>query len=205
MITLTTLASLSALGTNHADAAAHGNGNAVSTSAVTTSYAYTTTAPTASYTATAPALSNTVTNNTASNQFASSPAVRTMDQTVVAKKAVATASVYNNIAALANSMAASRTYVYGGNTATQVDCSSFAQQVLAALGKSVPRTTYAQMAAGTPVSAPQPGDLVFFNGGSHVGVYIGGGQMVDALNPAEGVGQRPVSYVSGSITGYYRY
>ena len=61
------------------------------------------------------------------------------------------------------------------------------------------------MAAGTRVSTPQAGDLVYFNGGSHVGVYIGNGQMIDALNPSEGIGQRPVSYVNGSVTGYYRF
>ncbi|ULG72425.1 C40 family peptidase [Macrococcus brunensis] len=124
---------------------------------------------------------------------------------VAKKAATATTSVNNNVAAIANSMAANKTYVYGGNSATAVDCSSFAQQVLASMGKSIPRTTWAQMAAGTQVSTPQPGDLVFFNGGSHVGVYIGNGQMVDALNPSAGVGQRAVSYISGSITGYYRY
>ena len=61
------------------------------------------------------------------------------------------------------------------------------------------------MAAGTRVSTPQAGDLVYFNGGSHVGVYIGNGQMIDALNPSEGIGQRPVSYVNGSVAGYYRF
>ncbi|UOB21048.1 LysM peptidoglycan-binding domain-containing protein [Macrococcus armenti] len=113
--------------------------------------------------------------------------------------------VNGNIAQIANSVAAGKSYVYGANSATAVDCSAFAQQVLAAQGKSIPRTTYAQMAAGTRVSTPQAGDLVFFNGGSHVGVYIGNGQMIDALNPSEGIGQRAVSYVNGTVDGYYRF
>lgn len=113
--------------------------------------------------------------------------------------------VNNNVAAVANQMAKGKIYVYGANSNHAVDCSSFAQKVLAALGKSIPRTTYAQMAAGTKVTVPEPGDLVFFNEGSHVGVYIGNGKMVDALNPTEGVGQRAVNYVSGTITGYYRF
>ncbi|UBH13685.1 LysM peptidoglycan-binding domain-containing protein [Macrococcus armenti] len=113
--------------------------------------------------------------------------------------------VNGNIAQIANSVAAGKSYVYGANSASAVDCSAFAQQVLAAQGKSIPRTTYAQMAAGTRVSTPQAGDLVYFNGGSHVGVYIGNGQMVDALNPSEGIGQRSVSYVNGSVDGYYRF
>lgn len=111
-----------------------------------------------------------------------------------------------NAAAVANSLAVGKSYVYGGNSATAVDCSSFAQQFMAAFnGKSIPRDTYGQKAAGTQVSNPQPGDLVFFNNYSHVGVYIGNGQMVDALNPSEGVGQRAVSYVHGHIDGYYRF
>lgn len=115
------------------------------------------------------------------------------------------APVNGNVAQIANGIASGKSYVYGANSATAVDCSAFAQQVLAAQGKSIPRTTYAQMAAGTRVSTPQAGDLVYFNGGSHVGVYIGNGQMIDALNPSEGIGQRPVSYVNGSVTGYYRF
>ncbi|WP_420494237.1 LysM peptidoglycan-binding domain-containing protein [Macrococcus psychrotolerans] len=113
--------------------------------------------------------------------------------------------VNGNVAQVANGVAAGKSYVYGANSASAVDCSAFAQQVLAAQGKSIPRTTYAQMAAGTRVSTPQAGDLVYFNGGSHVGVYIGNGQMIDALNPSEGIGQRPVSYVDGSVAGYYRF
>ena len=111
-----------------------------------------------------------------------------------------------NAAAVANSLAAGKSYVYGGNSASAVDCSAFTQQFMAAFnGKSIPRTTYGQQAAGTQVSNPQPGDLVFFNNFSHVGVYIGNGQMVDALNPSEGVGQRAVSYVHGHVDGYYRF
>ena len=111
-----------------------------------------------------------------------------------------------NAASVARSVAAGKSYVYGGNTASVVDCSALAQQFMQAYkGKSIPRTAAAQMAAGTQVSNPQPGDLVFFNGGSHVGIYIGNGQMIDALNPSEGVGQRSVSYVNGTIDGYFRY
>ncbi|WP_271401639.1 LysM peptidoglycan-binding domain-containing protein [Salinicoccus roseus] len=111
-----------------------------------------------------------------------------------------------NAASVAHSVAAGKSYVYGGNSASAVDCSALTQQFMQAYkGKSIPRTAAAQMAAGTQVSNPQPGDLVFFNGGSHVGIYIGNGQMVDALNPSEGVGQRAVSYVNGTIDGYFRY
>ncbi|MCK1977187.1 LysM peptidoglycan-binding domain-containing protein [Jeotgalicoccus huakuii] len=111
-----------------------------------------------------------------------------------------------NAASVAHSVAAGKSYVWGGNSATAVDCSAFTQQFMKAFnGKDIPRTTYGQQAAGTQVSNPQPGDLVFFNNYSHVGVYIGNGQMVDALNPSEGVGERAVSYVHGHVDGYYRF
>ncbi|WP_342388525.1 LysM peptidoglycan-binding domain-containing protein [Salinicoccus bachuensis] len=111
-----------------------------------------------------------------------------------------------NAASVARSVAAGKSYVYGGNSASAVDCSALAQQFMKAYkGKSIPRTAASQMAAGTQVSNPQAGDLVFFNGGSHVGIYIGNGQMIDALNPSEGVGQRSVSYVHGTVDGYFRY
>ncbi len=111
-----------------------------------------------------------------------------------------------NAVSIARSVAAGKSYVYGGNSASAVDCSALTQQFMQAFkGKTIPRTAAAQKAAGTPTSNPQPGDLVFFNGGSHVGIYIGNGQMIDALNPSEGVGQRSVSYVHGSVDGYYTY
>lgn len=111
-----------------------------------------------------------------------------------------------NAVSVAQSVAAGKSYVYGGNSASAVDCSALTQQFMQAYkGKTIPRTAAAQKAAGTPTSNPQPGDLVFFNGGSHVGIYIGNGQMIDALNPSEGVGERSVSYVHGSVDGYYTY
>ncbi|GGB01239.1 peptidoglycan endopeptidase [Macrococcus hajekii] len=249
VLALTTLAGLSTLGANHADAAAHTvdevNQTQEQAPASNQSYSYTYTInqdgsrtynysngynySTSNYSAPAASYSAPVTTSNYSTNYSapvttsnystnySAPAATSnysttntnLDRTTVApvaKKAVATTSaVNNNVAAVANSVAAGKSYVYGGNSATAVDCSSFAQQVLASMGKSIPRTTYAQMAAGTPVSAPQPGDLVFFNGGSHVGVYIGNGQMIDALNPQQGIAQRAVSYISGSVTGYYRF
>ncbi|WP_165980607.1 NlpC/P60 family protein [Macrococcus carouselicus] len=114
-------------------------------------------------------------------------------------------SARSDVAQLARQVAVGKSYVYGANSATQVDCSSFAQQVFAAMGKKLPRTTYEQMAVGKRITDPEPGDLVFFNEGSHVGIYIGNGQMIDALNPREGIKQRAVSYIDGTVTGYYRY
>ncbi|MBQ5153286.1 C40 family peptidase [Macrococcoides caseolyticum] len=204
-LTLTTLATLSTLGTAQADAAAHGRTDVAQTSSSVSSidssaYDYTYNND-GSYTYTY----NAPTSVVAQTATQTAPVVSQTSTTTEVKKAPATTAVSGNVASVALSVAAGKSYVYGANSASAVDCSSFAQQVLAAMGKSIPRTTYAQAAAGTQVSAPQPGDLVFFNNYSHVGVYIGGGQMVDALNPSEGIGQRAVSYVSGHVDGYYRF
>ena len=73
-------------------------------------------------------------------------------------------------------------YVWGGTSPSGFDCSGFTQYVFKnAAGVSLPRTTYDQINVGTPVaySDLQPGDLVFPHTG-HVGIYIGGGQMIHA-------------------------
>ncbi|HEU5215123.1 MAG TPA: NlpC/P60 family protein [Gaiellaceae bacterium] len=71
-------------------------------------------------------------------------------------------------------------YVWGGSSPGGFDCSGLVMYVYAQLGISLPHYTVAQWSSTIPVSSPQPGDLVFFNGLSHVGIYIGGGQFVDA-------------------------
>ena len=91
-------------------------------------------------------------------------------------------------------------YVWGGTTPSGWDCSGFVQYVYAQNGIDLPRTAAAQGAAGTPTSNPQPGDLVIQNGGSHVGIYLGNGQMISALNPSQGT---QVHAVSAMSTDYY--
>jgi cell wall-associated NlpC family hydrolase len=92
-------------------------------------------------------------------------------------------------------------YVYGGTAFKAWDCSGFVQWAYAQNGVSLPRTTWEQFAALQPTSNPQPGDLVSQNGGSHVGIYLGDGQMISALNPAQGTSVHPVSAMS--VDGYY--
>lgn len=93
-------------------------------------------------------------------------------------------------------------YVYGGTAFGAWDCSGFTKWVFAQHGIDLPRTTWAQFAAATPVSAPQPGDLVSQNGGGHVGIYIGGGKMISALNPSQGTQIHSVNAMQ--LDGYYR-
>ena len=56
--------------------------------------------------------------------------------------------------------------------------------VYAQLGISLPHYTVAQWNATLPISSPEPGDLVFFNGLGHVGIYIGGGSSSTPRTPA---------------------
>jgi len=74
-------------------------------------------------------------------------------------------------------------YVWGGSSpSTGFDCSGFIMYVFAQIGVSLPHHAASQFAYGTPVSRDQlaAGDLVFFDGLGHAGIYIGGGQFVHA-------------------------
>ncbi len=84
-------------------------------------------------------------------------------------------------------------YVYGGATPSGFDCSGFTMYVFGKAGISIPRTASAQQAAATPVSSPQPGDLVFFGSPAyHVGIYLGGGMMIDSPKPGKTVQVRKI-------------
>ncbi len=89
-------------------------------------------------------------------------------------------------------------YVWGGASPAGFDCSGFVMYVYAQVGVSLPHYTGAQWNVGVPVSRDQlePGDLVFFNGLGHVGIYIGGDQFIHA--PHTGT----VVQIS-SLTGWY--
>lgn len=75
-------------------------------------------------------------------------------------------------------------YVYGGISTSGADCSGYTSLVFRSLGISLPRTAEAQRQFATPVSNPQPGDLIFFGFPAyHVGIYAGGGMMYDNQRP----------------------
>lgn len=93
-------------------------------------------------------------------------------------------------------------YVYGGSSPSGFDCSGYTQFVFAQAGISIPRTTGAQQAAATPVSNPQPGDLVFYGYPAyHVGIYAGNGMMYDSGRPGIPTQLRAVF---GGVSGYGR-
>ncbi|MFF9474517.1 NlpC/P60 family protein [Streptomyces roseolus] len=86
-------------------------------------------------------------------------------------------------------------YVWGATGPSAYDCSGLTQAAWRAAGISLPRTTYTQINAGRRVSRSElaPGDLVFFYSGiSHVGLYIGGGQMIHAPRPGAPVRVAPI-------------
>jgi len=97
-------------------------------------------------------------------------------------------------------------YKWGGNTRSGVDCSGLVKNVLNANGVSgVPRTSAAQAMWADRISRDQlrPGDLVFgvTNGRvTHVGIYIGNGQQIDAQKPGTKVGIHSL-YKSQTIFG----
>lgn len=97
-------------------------------------------------------------------------------------------------------------YVWAGNTPSGFDCSGFTQYVVQnVLGYDITHSTDIQSGYGTPVAWGewQPGDLIFFTGTggggyvSHVGIYIGDGQMIHAENAGTGV------VISSLYSSYY--
>ncbi|GHE48670.1 NlpC/P60 family protein [Streptomyces vinaceus] len=86
-------------------------------------------------------------------------------------------------------------YVWGATGPGSFDCSGLTQAAWRSAGVSLPRTTYTQINAGQRVSRDQlaPGDLVFFYSGvTHVGLYIGNGQMIHAPRPGSTVRVAPI-------------
>jgi cell wall-associated NlpC family hydrolase len=96
-------------------------------------------------------------------------------------------------------------YVWAGATPQGFDCSGLVQYVFGQLGISLPHNTVAQWHDPAAVSVPQdqllPGDLVFFNGLDHVGIYIGSGYFVDA--PHTGTDVRIDSLTEGWYAARY--
>ena len=81
-------------------------------------------------------------------------------------------------------------YVYGaaGPCSAGYDCSGLTSAAWASAGVSIPRTSYGQATLPhVSTSALQPGDILEFAGDSHVGIYVGGGWLIDAPQPGMNV------------------
>ena len=89
-------------------------------------------------------------------------------------------------------------YAWGATGPSSFDCSGLTSWAYAQAGKQIPRTSQAQASGGTPVAISdlQPGDIVaYYGGASHVGIYVGNGKIVDALNSGSPVTERPLNYM----------
>jgi peptidoglycan DL-endopeptidase CwlO len=98
-------------------------------------------------------------------------------------------------------------YVWGGSSpSTGFDCSGFTSYVFAQVGVSLPHHAASQFSYGTPVSYDQlaAGDLVFFSGLGHVGIYIGSDQFVHAPHTGDVVRISYLSERAGSFVGARR-
>jgi cell wall-associated NlpC family hydrolase len=87
-------------------------------------------------------------------------------------------------------------YLYGGTSCHPgYDCSGLVQAAWAAAGVQIPRDTYEQWGALThiPMSDLAPGDLIYYNGESHVAMYVGGGDIIDAPQTGLDVEKIPMS------------
>jgi cell wall-associated NlpC family hydrolase len=93
-------------------------------------------------------------------------------------------------------------YVWGGASPSGFDCSGFTMYVYAQVGVSLPHNAAAQYGMGSPVSMGQlqAGDLVFFYGLGHVGIYIGGGQFIHSPHTGDVV---KISSISGWYSATY--
>ena len=94
-------------------------------------------------------------------------------------------------------------YVWGGSSPGGFDCSGLVMYAYARVGVSLPHSSYAQwnMGVSVPRDQLQPGDLVFFDGLGHVGMYIGGGMFVHA--PHTGTVVQVASLDSGWYAATY--
>lgn len=93
------------------------------------------------------------------------------------------------------------TYIWGGKNFKAWDCSGYVSWVLAQHGIKTTAYTFAMKDELRPTSTPEPGDIVFQGGYNHVGIYLGDGMMVSALNPSEGTRIHPVNIMA--VDGYY--
>lgn len=88
-------------------------------------------------------------------------------------------------------------YVWGGTSLTSgADCSGFVQSVYKHFGVSLPRTSGQMRGAGKGVSYSEavPGDVICYDG--HVGIYMGDGQIVNAINSSKGIGVLSATYAN---------
>ena len=94
-------------------------------------------------------------------------------------------------------------YWYGGSTPRAFDCSGFVAYVIKkVLNEDVRHSATSQMQLGPRVDDPLPGDLVGFGYGNdfgHIGIYVGNGKVIDALNPNSDTEVRDLSWLEANV------
>jgi len=97
-------------------------------------------------------------------------------------------------------------YRYGGSSPSGFDCSGLVTYVYGKLGVRLPHNAAAQFGYGRPVARGnlRPGDLVFFHGLGHVGLYIGHGRIIHAPQSGERVEIQSLAARSSSVEGARR-
>ncbi|MDV6278822.1 C40 family peptidase [Rhodococcus erythropolis] len=96
-------------------------------------------------------------------------------------------------------------YVWGASGPDTFDCSGLMQWAYQQVGIDIPRTSQAQETSGERVAldALQPGDLVFFSNGEHVGMYTGDGTVIHAPTSGDHVKFTPVSAMTANTARRY--
>jgi peptidoglycan DL-endopeptidase CwlO len=139
----------------------------------------------------------TVGGSTTSSAVTSTPVAYTGPTSSQADRAVAFA--YAQIG---------KPYVWGATGPGSYDCSGLVQAAWSSAGLSIPRTTYDQWASlpHIPMSELQPGDLILYNGESHVSIYVGGGYVIDAPHTGAVVEKilEATSWYAGTADGAVR-
>jgi cell wall-associated NlpC family hydrolase len=93
-------------------------------------------------------------------------------------------------------------YSWGGSSpSTGFDCSGLVRFVYGHFGIRLPHSSWGDLAYGRRIGrgSLQPGDLVFFYGAGHVGIYLGGGRFIDAPHS----GARVRISTMGEYSGFY--
>jgi cell wall-associated NlpC family hydrolase len=95
-------------------------------------------------------------------------------------------------------------YDYGADGPNGYDCSGLTSAAWRTAGKSLPHNAAAQYSATARISRSElkPGDLVFYRSNKHVGIYVGGGQIIDASRAGQPVKKRTIDIMTPN--GYGR-
>ena len=141
----------------------------------------------------------------AAEQAAAQAAANQANNVVTSAPAKGDSSVANGVVSLAYSLLGVP-YVSGGSSPSGFDCSGFTSYLFRQYGVSVSRSSSSQAYGGTAVNGlanAQPGDIICYPG--HVGLYVGGGQMIHANVPGGSVRLVGVNSIGMSVIAIRRY